>query len=329
MARPAAHDGSPPGVTIFAPLAERVRESAAWLVASFGAVALLLVPGLQLADLGALDGARLALSIATALAAALALGIAVALIAPFLRSNATTLVDLACSSKPRKQAVIRALNENRTLFQGEAVSVQELLSRDKQARYDLRRAEEGLPLATKALADAQARLASAPFAERRCFQLECAKARADRDRAVERIKGARARLSVLAHAFASVEAVARFVEIEIAFRSVKKWLVVCTVVVACAMAGLAIASHPPSPGVTNFSHAHLTDVGLGGTDLREATFAHASLVRVDLTDANLHDANFEDVTWRAVTCPDGGDSDDVGATCEGHLTPAAATRASR
>ncbi len=319
MARPSAADPASTGVDIFDALADRVRESAAWLVGAFGAVALLLAPGLQLADLGALDGKRLAVAVGSAIVAAIALGAAVALIAPLLRSSTTTVVDLGQSSRPWAQQVVAALNANTTLFQGVATSVASLIASDENARWALSTVRSQRKGTAEALRRAQAALAAAPSIGVRQANTACDIARARHARAAERVKGAESTLRVIEHATAAVEAVARFYELEIGFRRVRDRVVLCTIVVAGAMASIAIASHPPPPGVADFSHARLTAVDLSGTDLRDATFEHATLVRVDLTGANLAGADLDDVTWRAVRCPDRRNSDNVGGTCEHHL----------
>jgi hypothetical protein len=322
MARPSAAEPASTGVDIFDALADRVRESAAWLVGAFGAVGLLLVPGLQLADLGALDDTRLWVALGSVIVAAVALGIAVALIAPLLRSSATTIVDLGKSSRPWAEEVRAALNANRTLFR-HTTSVGGLIGRDEDARWKL----SNVRLQKRATADrlrrAQAALAGAPPAKVGQAAVACAIAREHDARVAELVSGAESNLREIEEATAAVEAVARFYEAAIRFRRARNRLVLCTVVVAGAMAALAIASHPPPPGVADFSHAHLTAVDLSGTDLRDATFAHATLTRVNLTGANLDGADLDDVTWRTVRCPDGHDSDDAGGTCEDHLTPSA------
>lgn len=326
MASPPTDD-DPTGVGSLNALGDRVRESAAWLVGAFGAVALLLVPGLQLANLGALDGARLELSIGAAVVAAVALGIAAALVAPFLRSNATTVADLAEPRTARDRRLVDALDTNVTLFQGEATSVADLQRQHATAWLALDGAEASLASAASALASVEAGAATTCC----CFscsrssrrrQAERARAQREQADAAQRVAHRRDWVATVKQTIEAVEAVARFSELAIGFRRTAKWLVACTLVVAAAMVTFAVAAHPPPPGAADFAHATLTDLDLSGTDLRDATFSHATLTRVDLSDANLEGADVHGARWSDVTCPDGRSSDAVGATCAGHLTPA-------
>lgn len=312
-------DGDPTGVGIPDALADRVRESAAWLVAAFGAVAVLLVPGIQLADLGALNGTRLWIAIGSAIVAAIALGLAMRLVAPFLRSNTTTVAELAAADGKHARAVVAALDANPTLFQGEGTSVGTLQEARKRAATALEQAERSLAVAT-ARAAAVERYAQAGGRPDRAERMR-AGTRTERDRAQVRFEGARDQLSVVTKAVTAVESVARFLDLDVGFRRAAWRLVWCTVVVACAMVTLAVAAHPPSPGVADFGGAHLVGVDLSGTSLREASFVHATLTRVNLRDANLAGANLHGVAWHRVTCPDGVDSDAAGRTCLGHLRP--------
>jgi uncharacterized protein YjbI with pentapeptide repeats len=319
MASPPGDD--PTGVGILDALAERVRESAVWLVSAFGAVGLLLIPGLQLADLGKLDGSRLWIAVGSAAVAAVALGLGAALIAPFLRSNATTIADLAAATGSRERAVVAALDANPTLFQGEACGVADLNGRHAAACRAIDAAQAGVEPAKAALARADARLVDARWHERRCRERARRRARAALDEHEERLAGARGWNATVLQASGAVEAVARFTELDVGFRRAAKWLVLCTIVVAAAMAALAIAAHPPTPGAADFSGVTLVGADLSGASLREATFADATLTRVDLSDANLDGADVEGVAWRDVTCPDGRNSDDLDGTCEQHLVP--------
>lgn len=74
--------------------------------------------------------------------------------------------------------------------------------------------------------------------------------------------------------------------------------------------------------------ANLDSTNLAGTDLSKVTLDKADLTGADLTKANLEGASLanakvERVTWKATTCPDGKVSDDVGGSCAAHLIPIA------
>src|ERR1700757_5129576 len=80
----AERDPDPGGLGTLGALSDQVRSTARWLIGAFAAVGALLVPGLQLADLGALTGSRLAWALVSAGVGLAAVIIAAAAIARVL-----------------------------------------------------------------------------------------------------------------------------------------------------------------------------------------------------------------------------------------------------
>jgi len=74
----------------------------------------------------------------------------------------------------------------------------------------------------------------------------------------------------------------------------------------------------------DLSNAELTNTWLHGADLRgayltNANLTNANLYLANLTGADLANANLTGVVWSNTICPDGTNSDNNMATCEGHL----------
>ena len=86
----------------------------------------------------------------------------------------------------------------------------------------------------------------------------------------------------------------------------------------------AWASNPPTeePPSATLTGSNLSGANLRDADLKGANLDHVNLTDADLTGAELDGAMLTDVVWRTTVCPDGENSDDVGGSCAGHLTPA-------
>jgi hypothetical protein len=85
--------------------ADRIRESAKWLLASFAAVGALLIAGLQISDLGSLDGWRLVGAIAGIVVGVLGVVVAIGFASTVVTKSFVTLHGLAAQSadqEPRK-----------------------------------------------------------------------------------------------------------------------------------------------------------------------------------------------------------------------------------
>jgi hypothetical protein len=108
---------------------DRIRETAKWLVATFGAVAGALIVGLQLSDIGQLEGGDRVVAAMAAFAALAAVILIVALASVVLARGRVPLGELSSSSHERKYRRLRtALNRNRSLYSTYG-SVAELVDR--------------------------------------------------------------------------------------------------------------------------------------------------------------------------------------------------------
>ena len=83
--------------------ADRVRESAKWLIASFAAVGALLIAGLQIADIGALSGGRLAGAIVGIILGVLGVVVAIAAASSVVTKSFVTLKGLAEQTNTTKE----------------------------------------------------------------------------------------------------------------------------------------------------------------------------------------------------------------------------------
>jgi len=295
---PPSKDAAPEDPGGLGKLADGVRASMWWVAGAFGAVALLLLPGLGVADVGSLESPRRWIAIGIA-----AIGIAAAAamaqaIVRFARVGSVSLEQLVRDGGPRRAQIVAYLDRNDTLFAGEAESVVGLHRVYWQA--------------LEALADARAQ------------------AREGIEGAASRASSAAVRVLVLEQAIDNVERVARLEELRLGFEDRRRALVVLTAVVFAAMLGFAFAAHPPDPAPSDFSGARLVQLDLSGTSLREADFDGATLDHVSLDGADVEGADFDGANWDHATCPDGANSEDAGDTCEDDLViPAQLTPSER
>ena len=72
----------------------------------------------------------------------------------------------------------------------------------------------------------------------------------------------------------------------------------------------------------NLSYAFFESSDLSGVDLSGANLTSAILFASVLTGADFSRADLSGVTWRAATCPDGSNANDVGGTCCNNLNGA-------
>jgi pimeloyl-ACP methyl ester carboxylesterase len=123
---------------------DQIRVSARWILSSFAAVGAVLVAGSQLSDLGALEGSRLALSLAGALAALVGIGLAVGGMSAVLTPRATTLSDLCRMERDGSSAFSKQLAESPEWLQEQADSVAQLHERYVAARVKRQQAKQAL-----------------------------------------------------------------------------------------------------------------------------------------------------------------------------------------
>lgn len=109
---------SPPTVeTELAGSAERIRTTAKWLVGTFGAVAGALVAGLQISDIGELEGFERCIAAAGVLVALAAVISIITLASIVLSRGRVALSDLADeSTKGRRRRLVEELNRSPALY---------------------------------------------------------------------------------------------------------------------------------------------------------------------------------------------------------------------
>jgi hypothetical protein len=271
--------------------ADRVRDAAKWLIASLGAVATVLVAGLQFSSIGAVPaGWRTVAAIAGAGTAIFALVFLIGLVLDVLLPSDVTIDKLVRESPG--QGLRGMLEQNPSWLQG--YDLNDLEEKYRQARLDRKDASDrlqGLLVATPRESTDQIALAQATY------------------RIVDEYLQYLNRLvGFVMKAVAVQQLRARF-----------DWWRRGLALAAAALIGLGIGAYawgtnPPQPTPATVA---LRGVTLAGADLRGA-----NLTNVDLTGSSLAQAKLAGVTWSNTTCPDGSNSDTHGKTCVGHLTPA-------
>lgn len=112
-----------PGIDELAASSDRIRETAKWLVATFGAVAGALIVGLQLSDIGSLEGSDRAVASIAAFGALVAVIVIIALATLVLARGRVPLGELSSEGSKRFRRLRKTLNRNRSLYAGfESVS---------------------------------------------------------------------------------------------------------------------------------------------------------------------------------------------------------------
>lgn len=112
-----ALDSSPSVETELAGSAERIRTTAKWLVGTFGAIGGALVAGLQISDIGELNGADRVIAVVGVLVALAAVILIITLASVVLSRGRVALSDLADeSSKGRKRRLVTELNRGPALY---------------------------------------------------------------------------------------------------------------------------------------------------------------------------------------------------------------------
>jgi len=96
--------------------ADRIRESAKWLVASFAAVGALLIAGLQIADIGSLTDERLAWAIVGIIVGVLGVVVAIAAASSVVTKSFVTLKGLAAQSDEKDP--LKCINGDKVLLGG-------------------------------------------------------------------------------------------------------------------------------------------------------------------------------------------------------------------
>lgn len=272
------------------------RDAAKWLVAALAAVAAILVAGSQLSSIGEVDGWRLALAVGSAIAGLAAVAFALRQTFRLMLPSSVTLEDLKALKADDPAA--QYLAANASVFQGRAASVAEL----DQALRDAYKAEDDAVAAMRANTD-----------DKKEKALE------------EKAKDAIARRTGIEGAIRNVREHARWARHEARTRDWEKVIVGTLIAAGLSIVLFAWAANPPDDDDAgsdpqNLRGIRLEGVDLSGRDLSNLDFLHATFVRVVLIGAETEGADFSGVTWDSVTCVDGRNSDDLGDSCDGHLS---------
>lgn len=309
----------PSGIAMQAAGAERVREAAKWLIGIFAAIGGVLVAGMQLSSLGALEGERLRLGLALGSAFVALFGIALSIwfLLNVMMPSAATLVEDGDFDVRHREA-----------FRGYANSRTGLRSRYIEALEDRRDKLRGNWAVPPTMSDLEA---------------------SNANRLVQDI-GSAVNATVAMQAYENLEG---------RMTNKRGAIIGGGAIAAAAIVLFAWAANPPagdtaqpatSPaaeagstsGTTsmvgaNLTNADLTGSTLTGADLHGATLIHSQLVGAVLVDADLRDADLEganmtnanlegallmgtnrtDVVWANTICPDGELSGKKG--CDKHL----------
>ncbi|WP_234336909.1 pentapeptide repeat-containing protein [Streptomyces xylophagus] len=267
---------------------EKIREAAKWLIGSSAAVGAALLAGSQLSNIGKLDwGARFVVALVGAgigLAAVVAaIWLAVGLMIPVV-VTIDQLDDAWTGKRSRDMATAVGFLINTPSQMGEWDSPGDL---------------------KRAYASSEKRLArAAERGEAEVVQIE------------------QHNLDSIERWMESIEQVSQNRVLEGRFKRTLWKLLVAAIFAAVGIVAFAWASNPPedTPSAT-LKNARLSGDFLRDADLKNAKLDHADLTGADLTGANLEGASLTGVTWKNTVCPDGKNSDDVGGSCAGHLTP--------
>jgi pentapeptide repeat protein len=305
---PSPADGLQPG-------ADRVRNAAKWLLATFGAVAAVLVAGLQFSAIGSVPaGWRTWAAIGGSALAIVGVVLLIGLVFQVMRPSTVSIDELAAGKAGKPLA--KYVGRNMSLLQGYA-SVKALADDYQAALDDVKLANDEYHAAMRATGTTEGPKLAAPKAK-----LDVAQARLDyldgqlgyitKYLSVEKLRG---RLSGRRQFYGLCAALAIGVGV-----GAYAWGTNApkseTAATSVVLRGARL------PGV-NLTRATLAHADLTGAVLARAIMTGADLSGANLTDANLRGAKLkgaklDKVTWKNTTCPDGTNSD-VSGTCKGHL----------
>lgn len=293
--------------------ANRVRDTAKWLLTTAGAVGAALLVGVQLTSLGKLDSGAKLIATGAVFVGLLGLAYAIQGISRLLLPRFFTLTTLVgAASNPARHF----LDANPELLRGFGTIT------------DLKSARETDVAGWKKAYDAWTIDAVNP-------------------EKVTALKVAEARAAVTGQVAESVSEWASLVYLRHQYRHAVKYRVVPGITAAAIAALIFVFIAAPKTddatkgtaparslaGLT-LNFAQLPSVDLSGADLRDtklrsanlekANLSKAQMGRADLTGANLRgadlaEANIEGVVWDQTTCPDGTISDQAKNTCAAHL----------
>ncbi len=297
--------------------ADRVREAAKWLVATLGAVAAVLVAGLQFSSIGSVPaGWRAAAAIAGAAIAILAVVALVGLLLDVLLPGEASIDLLASCDAPKELSTY--ITANPSALQGYAT--------------------------VQALATAYGNSLSATRKAMTAYYNALDAADGNEDdplvkQAELRARAADARSSYIDGQVGYVTKLLAVEELQHTFGWWRRTVALLAAAAVGAGIGLfAWGTNPPKSSTpttavalravdlagADLTRTNLTRADLSGSNLSNAKLVGANLTGATLTGANLNGADLDgavvkDVMWRNTTCPDQTNSDTHKNSCDGHL----------
>jgi hypothetical protein len=303
-----------PGRRSFEEAAERVRDTAKWILASFGAIGAALIVGIQFSDIGTLSGPRVLVALGALVLAFAGIVVAVRAVSALLLPTSLTMTKLL---DPASAAIVSRIEQSKELIHPYAKVA------DIETAFT--KAFENVSRAKRAWREAPSD-----------------RSRRHLEEATEELEGIRAagRQALLwGRHFWIEEAFARLIN-----RRVLPALTLA--LIGLVLFVFAIKQPPdPSPALqlrnVAMPNAVLTGAQLRGADLTGADLTGALIQDADLSGATLEGADLrgarfsgsnlrgasldgaqlDGATWAATTCPDGLLSDDAGGSCLAHLVP--------
>jgi hypothetical protein len=104
-------------------------------------------------------------------------------------------------------------------------------------------------------------------------------------------------------------------------RASRATVAVAALVIAAGMYSFVWGASAPDKPAVDMRGANLTGAKLNDAELRGAKLDKMKIEGADLTGTYLGDASIEETEWVKTVCPDGVLSDNAGGTCAGHLKP--------
>ncbi len=306
--------GGSDAVSLLDAAADKLRDSAKWLIASFGAIGAALATGIQFSSLGALGGWDLVVALIGSALVLAGVALAIYSVADVLAPAGRTLTDIAGASN--EDAARKFFQENPELLQA------------FKTVGDL-----------KTAFDRDYELYVSTFA---AWHRDPTAASTKKLRLVQQLGAPTAEIAT------NVISWANYQTLQADYRKMLYWRVVPALILVSVGLVLFIlkVTSPESVTPSALPAARLQGADLGraqlsGADLRKANLAKAklidadlsntkldgaSLAGADLTGANLSGASvdgtsFLNAVWNHTTCPDGTNSDQANSSCQAHLTP--------
>jgi Pentapeptide repeats (8 copies) len=307
----------------FPAAAAGIRDTAKWLLAAFGAIATVLVAGVQFSGIAKLTSPAREEALALGAVGLLGLAWAITGVAQLLLPRSYTMRELAKAGRGRESEV-RAALESRSELLGGYETVEALAQALDEATTSYRAAQKAWTAAKE-----EAR----PIAEVTVN---------------ERVAALNAVTKITRYAGDW----GNYWGLRLDFTYVLNWRILPGLAIALVgFAGLLLLTgktEPVAAGLraielgpgsslagaqlagSDVSGATLRGVSFRGADLSGANLGGSDLSGSDFQAANLRGANLTGATllnvhWLQTTCPDGVNSDTVGGSCDAHLTVAAST----